>query len=103
MLEDARHRAAQAGLGYVGFVHGDTQTQRFLPLRFDVIVSARGLGVFTDVDAGIANLTGALRAGGRLALLAPDDPSEARAALDRAGLVGSVDGATGVVTASAAL
>src|SRR6059058_3763387 len=38
-LEEARRRAADAGLAHVGFVHADAQTQRFAPLRFDAIVS----------------------------------------------------------------
>jgi ubiquinone/menaquinone biosynthesis C-methylase UbiE len=101
MLEDARRRAADADLGHVGFVHGDPQTQRFTPLRFDVIVSARGLDAFTDPEAGVANLVGALRSGGRLALGAFGDPRRARVALGRAGLVGAVALPTGVVAASA--
>jgi ubiquinone/menaquinone biosynthesis C-methylase UbiE len=101
MLEDARGRAAAAGLGHVGFVHGDAQTQRFAPLRFDVIVSARGLDAFADADAGVANLTAALRSGGRMALVARDDPARTCAALDGAGLVDVTAAATGVVTASA--
>jgi ubiquinone/menaquinone biosynthesis C-methylase UbiE len=101
MLENARSRAAAAGLGHVGFVHGDPQTQRFAPLRFDVIVSARGLDVFADADAGVANLTRALRGGGRLAFVAQDDPASVRVALDRAGLVDVAAVATGVVTAAA--
>ena len=101
MLEDARAHAAAAGLGHIGFVHGDAQTQRFAPLRFDMIVIARGLDVFSDTDAGVANLAAALRDGGRMALVAHDDPDCARAALNRAGLVDAVVAATGVVTASA--
>jgi ubiquinone/menaquinone biosynthesis C-methylase UbiE len=101
MLEDARRRAAAADLGHVGFVHGDAQTQRFAPLRFDVIVSARGLDAFADPDAGVANLAGALRSGGRLAVGVRGDPRRARVALGRAGLVDAVALPTGVVTASA--
>ena len=101
MLEDARSRAAAAGLSHVGFVHGDAQTQRFAPLRFDVIVSAGGLAAFADPDAGVANLARALRGGGRLAFVTRADPAPVRAVLDRAGLVDAVALATGVVTASA--
>jgi hypothetical protein len=57
--------------------------------------------VFADVDVGVANLTGALRKGGRLAFLVGGETARTRAALDRAGLVVSVAAATGVVTASA--
>jgi len=101
LLEDARSRAADAGLGHVGFLHADTQSQRFAPLRFDVIVSARGLDVFADPAAGVANLVRALRNGGRLALAARDDPERVRAVLRGAGLVDAVARATGVVTARA--
>jgi ubiquinone/menaquinone biosynthesis C-methylase UbiE len=101
MLEDARRRANGAGLGHVGFVHGDPQTQRFAPLRFDVIVSARGLDVFVDAVVGAANLARVLRRGGRVALVARDDPARARAALEQAGLIDTVAVATGVVKASA--
>jgi ubiquinone/menaquinone biosynthesis C-methylase UbiE len=103
MLEDARRRAADADLAHVGFVHADAQTQRFAPLRFDVIVSTRGLDVFADAVAGVANLARALRGGGRLALLALEDPERAGAVLTGAGFA-DVDverGAPGVVTASA--
>lgn len=101
MLEDARGRAADAGLGHVGFVHGDAQTQRFAPLRFDVIVSAQGLDVFADPAAGVANLVRALRIGGQLALAARGDPARALAALEAAGLEDAGAVAIGVVIASA--
>jgi len=42
-----------------------------------------------------------LRGGGRMALVARDEPARARSALDGAGLVDAVVAATGVVTASA--
>jgi ubiquinone/menaquinone biosynthesis C-methylase UbiE len=100
MLENARSRAVAAGLRNVGFLHGDAQTQQFAALRFDVIVSSRGLDVFSDADAGVTNLTGALRAGGRVVLAVRDDPTRARAALDRAGLVDAVVADTGAVTAA---
>jgi ubiquinone/menaquinone biosynthesis C-methylase UbiE len=100
MLEVARSRAAAGGLGHVGFVHGDPQTQRFPPLRFDVIVSAQGLDVFGDADAGAANLARALRAGGRLVLAARDE-APVHDVLARAGLVDVAAVATGVVTATA--
>ena len=101
MLENARSRAVAAGLRNVGFLHGDAQTQQFAALRFDVIVSSRGLDVFSDADAGVTNLTRALRGGGRVVLAVRDDPTRACAALDRAGLVDAVVAATGVVTANA--
>jgi ubiquinone/menaquinone biosynthesis C-methylase UbiE len=87
MLEEARRRAVDAGLAHVGFVHADAHTQRFAPLRFDAIVSTRGLDAFADPGAGFANLARALRAGGRLAVLSSDDSDAVRAVLTRAGLV----------------
>jgi ubiquinone/menaquinone biosynthesis C-methylase UbiE len=87
MLEEARRRAADAGLAHVGFVHADAQTQRFAPLRFDAIVSTRGLDAFADPGAGFANLARALRAGGRPAVLSGDDEDAVRAVLTRALLV----------------
>src|SRR5262249_7826372 len=82
MLEDARRRVAAAALRHVGFVHGDAQTQRFAPLRFDVIVIAGGLSVFADADAGVANLSHALLRGGTLALAAPNDHERVRAVVE---------------------
>jgi ubiquinone/menaquinone biosynthesis C-methylase UbiE len=87
MVEQARRRAADAGLAHVGFVHADAQTRRFAPLRFDAIVSRRGLVVFADPDAGFANLARTLRPGGRLAIVSREEPERARAVLTRAGLV----------------
>ncbi|HMF84031.1 MAG TPA: methyltransferase domain-containing protein [Acidimicrobiia bacterium] len=101
MLEDARRRVAAAALRHVGFVHGDAQTQRFAPLRFDVIVIAGGLSVFADADAGVANLSHALLRGGTLALAAPNDHERVRAVVERAGLVDGDDATPGVVTATA--
>jgi len=87
MLEQARQRAADAGLAHVGFVHADAQTQRFAPLRFDVIVSGRAQDVFADPDAGFTNLARALRPGDRLAVLSREEPDRAHAVLTGAGLV----------------
>ena len=87
MLEEARRRAADAGLAHVGFVHADAQTQRFAPLRFDAIVSERGLDAFADPAAGIANLARALRAGSQLAVLSRDDPDAVPAVLTPVGFV----------------
>ena len=87
MLEQARRRAAAGGLAHVGFVHADAQTQRFAPLRFDAIVSARAQDVFADPDAGFRNLARALRPGGRLAVVSREEPDRVYALLTRAGLV----------------
>jgi ubiquinone/menaquinone biosynthesis C-methylase UbiE len=101
MLEHARRRAAGACLAHVGFVHADAQTQRFAPLRFDAIVSTRGLDVFADPAAGVANLARALRAAGGLAFVSVDDPERDHAVLTRAGLVDVACLAPGLVSARA--
>jgi ubiquinone/menaquinone biosynthesis C-methylase UbiE len=87
VLEEARRRAAAAGLAHVGFVHADAQTRRFAPLRFDAIVSRRPRRVFADPDAGFMNLLGALRPGARLAVVSRDEPDGVRAVLARVGFV----------------
>jgi len=84
-LEDARRRAAAAGLAHVGFVHADAQTQRFAPLRFDAIVSRRAHQVFADAEVGFTNLLGALRSCGRLAVVSRDEPDGMIALLARVG------------------
>jgi ubiquinone/menaquinone biosynthesis C-methylase UbiE len=101
MLEQARRRAAGAGLAHVGFVHADAQTQRFAPLRFDAIVSTRGLDVFADSATGVANLARALRAGRGLAFVSSDDPARDRAVLARVGFVDVACVAPGLVSARA--
>ena len=87
MLEQARRRAADAGLAHVGFVHADAQTQRFAPLRFDAIVSTRAGAGFADPGVGFTNLARALRPGGRLAIISREEPDRLRAVLTGAGLV----------------
>ena len=87
VLEDARRRASEAGLAHVGFVHADAQTQRFAPLRFDVIVSRRAHQVFADAEAGFTNLLGALRSGGRLAVVSRDEPDGMHAVFAHVGFV----------------
>jgi ubiquinone/menaquinone biosynthesis C-methylase UbiE len=79
MVELARRRAGEAGLANVGFVHGDARTYRFAPLRFDVVVSCRGLASCAP------NLAPALRPGGRLVFVSRDEPDLLRANLRRAG------------------
>jgi len=87
VLEEARRRAADAGLAHVGFVHADAQTQRFAPLRFDAIVSRCPRPVFADPEAGFTNLLGALRSGGRLVVASRDEPDGVQAVLARVGFV----------------
>lgn len=69
LLEAARRRCAEAGLGNVRFVHGDAQVHPFEPASFDVVLSRFGVMFFADPAAAFANLARALRPGGRLALV----------------------------------
>jgi ubiquinone/menaquinone biosynthesis C-methylase UbiE len=103
MVECARRRAAAAGLAHVGFVHADAQTHRFAPLRFDAIVSTRGLDVFADPDAAFVNLARALRDGGRVGFVSLDDSERVHAVLERAGFADVSRVKTGLVTARAAV
>lgn len=70
MLAGARSRASEEGLTNVGFEQGDAQVYPFEPASFDVVISRFGAMFFSDPVAAFANLAGALRPDGRLALLA---------------------------------
>lgn len=70
MLEVARRRAAEAGLDNASFVHGDAQVYGFPPATFDVVISRFGAMFFADPVAAFANVGGAMRPGGRVALIA---------------------------------
>jgi SAM-dependent methyltransferase len=68
MLERARQRAAEAGLGNVEFRQDDAQTAR--PGEpVDLVFSRFGVMFFADPAAAFANLAAALRPGGRLAFV----------------------------------
>ena len=67
MLDLARRRAAEAGVGNVEFVQADAQVHRFGGGSLDAVVSRFGVMFFDDPQAAFANLAGALRPGGRLA------------------------------------
>ena len=69
MLALARRRATDAGLSNVEFVEADAQVHRFELGSFDVIISRFGVMFFEDPEAAFANLAGALRSGGRLAVV----------------------------------
>jgi SAM-dependent methyltransferase len=70
MLDNARRRAVEAGLTNVTFVQGDAQVHDFGDDVFDVVISRFGAMFFADPVAAFANVAGASRAGGRLALVA---------------------------------
>ncbi|MFE2283044.1 class I SAM-dependent methyltransferase [Streptomyces sp. NPDC059443] len=69
MLQVARQRAADEGLGNVDFVQADAQVHPFPAAAFDVAVSRTGTMFFADPVAAFRNICGALRPGGRLVQL----------------------------------
>ena len=69
MLEVARRRAAEAGLGNVQFLEADGQTHPFKSGGADALFSRFGVMFFEDPPAAFANLRKALRPGGRLAFV----------------------------------
>ena len=68
MLEVARRRADEAGLGNARFEQADAQVHPFAPEGYDLVVSRFGSMFFADPVAAFANLHRALRPGGRLVL-----------------------------------
>jgi SAM-dependent methyltransferase len=69
MLECARERSAAAGHTNVEYLQGDAQVHPFDPVAFDIAISAMGVMFFADPVAAFTNVRGALKPGGRLALL----------------------------------
>jgi SAM-dependent methyltransferase len=74
MLQPAHRRVAAADLDNIELVEGDAQVYPFEPDSFDVVISRFGLMFFADPEAAFANLARALRSGGRLAFVCPQDP-----------------------------
>jgi len=74
LLEVARRRTVEAGIDNVEFVEADAQTYPFEEGTFDVLISRHGTMFFDDPDAAFANLGRAVRAGGRIAIVCPQDP-----------------------------
>lgn len=66
MLEVARRRANEQGLGNATFVLADAQAFGFEPAAFDLATSRMGVMFFPDPVAAFANIRGALKPGGRL-------------------------------------
>jgi SAM-dependent methyltransferase len=75
MLALAKARAERERLGAT-FVRDDAQTHAFEPESFDMIVSRFGVMFFADPVRAFANLRGAVRRGGELALIAWRSPTE---------------------------
>jgi SAM-dependent methyltransferase len=70
MLERARAQSRTEGLTNATFVQGDAQVFPFDRETFDVAMSSFGAMFFGDPAAAFTNIAGAVRPGGRLALLA---------------------------------
>ncbi|NGO15085.1 class I SAM-dependent methyltransferase [Streptomyces sp. HC44] len=73
MLERARASAAAESLDNVEFVQADAQVYDFEEASFDAAVSRFGVMFFADLVAGFGNIGRALRPGGRLAFVCPQD------------------------------
>jgi SAM-dependent methyltransferase len=73
MLERARASAAAESVDNVDFVQGDAQVYDFEEAAFDVAVSRFGIMFFADPVEGFGNIGRALRPGGRLAFVCPQD------------------------------
>ena len=70
MLAHARERAAAERVENTTFLQADAQVHTFEPEGADVAISHFGCMFFSDPVAAFTNIAGALRSGGRLALLA---------------------------------
>jgi SAM-dependent methyltransferase len=74
MLDPARQRVATAGVDNIEFVRADAQVYPFETGSFDAVLSRFGLMFFEDPRSAFANLCRALRPGGRLVFVCPQDP-----------------------------
>jgi SAM-dependent methyltransferase len=74
LIDAARTRAGDAGVEAVEFVEADAQRLPFPEGGFDAVVSRFGIMFFDDPDAAFANLGRAVRPGGRLVVVCPNDP-----------------------------
>lgn len=74
MIEAARLRAASVGVDNVEFVAGDAHTQAFEPVA-DGVFSRFGVMFFGDPKGAFANISTALRPGGRLVFVCWQPPA----------------------------
>jgi len=74
LVESARHRAVEAGVDNIEFLPADAQRHAFPDATFGAVISRFGIMFFDDPDAAFANLGRAVRPGGRLAVVCPNDP-----------------------------
>lgn len=68
MLDGARRRVDEQGLGNVELLLADAQVHPFPPASFDLLTSRLGVMFFADPVAAFRNLIGALKPGGRLCM-----------------------------------
>jgi len=89
MLETARRRVAAADAVHIELLHADAQTHDFQSASFDVVISRFGMMFFDDPKAAFGNLFRAVRPGGRLSFVCPQEPmkSEFAAVAFRAAIV----------------
>lgn len=73
MIDQARRCSSDEGLANTAFLQADAQVHPFAPQSFDIAISRFGAMFFSDPVAAFTNVAGALRSGGRLALLAWQD------------------------------
>jgi SAM-dependent methyltransferase len=74
LLDLARQRAVAAGLDNVEFLEADAQVHPFQEGAFDAVISRFGIMFFEDPEAAFSNLGRAVRPGGRLVVVCPNDP-----------------------------
>jgi SAM-dependent methyltransferase len=74
LVDAARTRADAAGVRNIEFVQADAERHRFDEAAFDLVVSRFGIMFFEDPGAAFANLGRAVRPGGRLVVVCPNDP-----------------------------
>lgn len=73
MLALARRRADHASVDNVDLVHADAQIHPFERASFDAVISRFGVMFFDEPQAAFANLGGALKSRGRLAVVVWQD------------------------------
>ena len=69
MLEVARRRIAERGLGQAKVIEADAQAHAFEPGAFDAVFSRFGVMFFDDPTKAFANIRKGLKSGGRLAFV----------------------------------
>jgi SAM-dependent methyltransferase len=75
LLERAAENAAARGVRNVSFLHADAQVHDLGRATFDAAFSRLGVMFFTDPVAAFANIRRSLRPGGRLSVVAWQEPA----------------------------